>query len=283
MVHPLEAKPLKYSRDIRGTRPCLPVTMQNPMRVLVIGLSSLAGAVGCSGAPIGAGGRDSDAAILRSADDAGSTEQSGLDAGDDALCSNLGNNGSAQFYAIAGQYLTCSSDSDCTRIRVGGAGECADPCGNVLTNEAGASALPAAATMVCQAFVAHGCVVPSLGCLASTVLAICMSGTCEGWNASLSTTATSVVHGVCAPFEIQFITDESLTALAPHDIAFAMTTTNATLYSDSACTIPLTDGTVTLPAGANSVAFGFEPLDAGQSSFEGTGAGATIGMGFLAQ
>jgi hypothetical protein len=253
--------------------------MQNPMRVLVIGLGTLAGTVGCSGAPIGAGGRDSGAVI----DDAGSMVLPALDAGDDASCTNRGDTASAQFYAIAGQYLACSSDSDCTRIRVGGAGECADPCGNVLTTEAGASVLPAAATMVCQAFVANGCVVPSLGCPASNVLAICMSGTCEGWTASLSTTATTVVHGVCAPFEIQFITDESLTALAPHDIAFAMTTKNGTLYSDSACTIPLTGGTVTLPAGAHNVAFGFEPLDAGQSSFGGTGEGATIGMGFLAQ
>jgi len=253
------------------------------MRVLVIGLGSLAGTVGCSGALVGAGGTDGGAAILPSGDDAGSTAESGLEAGDDASCTNLQNTASTLFYAVADQYLTCSSDNDCTRFHAAGAGECVDPCGNVLTNEAGVSALSVAATIDCQAFVAQGCSVPLSQCLAYTTLTICISGTCGGWKPSLSTTAKTFVHGVCMPFEIQFVTDESQTALAPHDIAFAMTTENGTLYSDSGCTTPLTGGTVTLPAGANSVAFGFKPLDAGQWNVGGTGSGATIGEGSLAQ
>jgi hypothetical protein len=71
-------------------------------------------------------------------------------------------------------------------------------------------------------------------------------------------------------------------ARAPHDLAFGVTSVTGTLFSDAACTMPLTSGTVTLPAGANSVTFGFEPVAAGQSSFAGTGA-ANIGMGFSAQ
>jgi hypothetical protein len=261
---------------------------------MVVGLASLAGAAGCSGALVGAGGTDGGA----SGDDAGSTMESGLEASADAestvesgleasadasSCTDLENTASALFYALADQYLACSSDNDCTRIHAAGAGECADVCGNVVTNEAGASALPVAATTDCQAFVAQGCSPPALGCLAYTMLTICMSGTCEGWKPSLSTTATTFVHGVCMPFEIQFVTDESQTALAPHDIAFPMTTVNGTLYSDPECTMPLTGGTVTLPAGANSVAFGFEPLDAGQWSVEGTGLWGTIGLGSQAQ
>lgn len=63
-----------------------------------------------------------------------------------------------------------------------------------------------------------------------------------------------------------------------------MTAQNGTLYSDSFCTMALTSGTVTLPAGASSIGFGFVPLAAGQSGFQGMGPGSSpIGESFLAQ
>jgi hypothetical protein len=272
--------------------------MRNPTRIVVIALGPLAGTVACGGTLTEAGGNDGGAADVRSADaaapsaqsgldaggDAGFAMRSGLDAGDDASCTDLENTASEQFSATTQRYLACSSDSDCMRIRADGAGECVDPCGDVLTNEAGASALPLAATVDCQAFLARGCKVQVFSCLGFGNLTFCASGTCDVGSVSLSTMAPTLVHGACAAFDIQFITGESSTALAPHDFVFAMTTTNGTLYSDPTCTIPTTNGTVTLPAGAHDVAFGFEPLEAGQSRLDGVaGTGTPIGGYFEVQ
>jgi hypothetical protein len=96
------------------------------------------------------------------------------------------------------------------------------------------------------------------------------------------------VHGVCEPFEVDFTMKGSKTP-APHDIVFTMETpVNGTLYADAACTTPLTGTTITIPAGASSVAFGFEPLAPGMFSFGGTttpgsDGGALIGAGSIAQ
>jgi hypothetical protein len=104
----------------------------------------------------------------------------------------------------------------------------------------------------------------------------------------LKASATSYVHGVCAAFTIDFTTKFSATP-APHDIAFTMMTpVNGTLYADAACATPLTGGILTIPSGAPSVAFGFEPLAAGMFSFQGTASSGsdqspTIGMGTLAE
>ena len=144
--------------------------------------------------------------------------------------------------------------------------------------------LLAAANTLCESFAAEGCQVPFLGCPAVAPLNICAAGTCEGWGVSLSSSEAPFALGACALFEISFHTAESMTAVAPHDIVFALTAENGTLFADSACTTPLMGGSVTLPGGANSVAFGFVPLAAGQSGFSGSGSdNATIGIGFLAQ
>jgi hypothetical protein len=78
------------------------------------------------------------------------------------------------------------------------------------------------------------------------------------------------VHGVCAAFQIGFYTTGSI-AVAPHDLVFTLSARNGTLYADSACTTPMTGGSVTLPAGSKSVAFGFVPLTAGSFSLSGSG------------
>ena len=66
------------------------------------------------------------------------------------------------------------------------------------------------------------------------------------------------------------------------------TPSNGTLYADAACTTPLTGTTITIPAGASSVAFGFEPLEPGMFSFGGTPTpgsydGESISTGNIAQ
>jgi hypothetical protein len=161
----------------------------------------------------------------------------------------------------------------------------------MLTNDAGTAALPGVAATACQGYTAQGCETASLGCPfpgggnTPYPYDICASGTCTNWTPRLTSSGTPITHGVCAEFTIQYMTADSQTALAPRDIAFAMTTQNGTLYSDSACTTPATDATLTLAAGTNSVTFGFEPLAAGSSSLTGTASasGATIGIAFVAQ
>jgi hypothetical protein len=215
--------------------------------------------------------------------DAGDANQAG-DGRDAASCQDLLQAADIQFAALVQQNLACQSDDDCTRIAPTGQGQCAAICGDVLTDEAGAPTLLAAAGTLCESFVDAGCALPVLGCPAYATLNICVAGTCTGWGASLKWSEASFVHGVCAPFAIAFYTAESMTALAPHDLVFTLEATNGALYADPACTTALDGGSVTLPAGSNSVAFGFVPLAAGQSGFSGPGSdGANIGIDFLAQ
>ena len=221
--------------------------------------------------------------------DTGVVRDSGTlaDAGDEdsqVSCSELENEAAGQFGALAQQYLGCTTDDDCTRIAPQGAGQCVAPCGNVLTDEAGAATLQTAANAACGPFIAAGCKVPILGCPAQDELTICASGICEGWSAGLTWSATSFVHGVCASFVITYHSTQSATAVAPRDLAFALTAQNGSLYADSSCTTLLTSGSVTLPAGASQVSFGFVPLAAGQSGLSGVGPdNDQIGVSFDAQ
>ena len=221
--------------------------------------------------------------------DTGIVSDSGTlaDAGDEdgqVSCGQLENEAAGQFGALAQQYLGCTTDDDCTRIAPQGAGQCVAPCGNVLTDQAGAAALQAAANTACAPFVAAGCKVPILGCPAQDELDICANGICEGWSAELTWSATTFVHGVCASFVITYHSTQAGTPVAPHDLAFALTAQNGSLYADPACTTVLTSGTVTLAAGASQVSFGFVPLTAGQSGVSGVGPdGDQIGVSFSAQ
>ncbi len=209
------------------------------------------------------------------------------DAGDEdsqVSCSELENEAAGQFGALAQKYLGCKTDDDCTRIAPQGAGQCVAPCGNVLTDEAGAATLLTAANTACEPFIAAGCNVPLLGCPAQDELNICANGICEGWSAELTWSASSFVHDVCASFVITYHSTQSGTAMAPRDLAFALTAQNGSLYVDSACATLLTSGSVTLPAGASQVSFGFVPLAAGQSGLSGVGPdNAQIGVSFDAQ
>ena len=221
--------------------------------------------------------------------DTGAFRDSGTlaDAGDEdsqVSCSELENEAAGQFGALAQQYLGCKTDDDCTRIAPQGAGACVAPCGNVLTNEAGAAMLQTAANTACAPFVAAGCKVPILGCPAQDELDICASGVCEGWSAELTWSPSSFVHGVCTSFVITYHSTQSGTAVALHDLAFALTAQNGSLYADPACTSLLTGGSVTLAAGASQVSFGFVPLAAGQSGVSGVGPdNDQIGVSFDAQ
>ena len=238
-------------------------------RVTVLGVVAVAGFVACGGL---------------SGDEAGSSRDAG-DAGNGALCQNLANQAGAQFDPMLARYQTCAADSDCAVISVD---TCLGVCPQVRTNTAGAAALPAAATKVCQEFHGAGCQTLGAACPAEDTINICIAGSCAGWNATMEGTATTFVHGVCEPFEIDFTMKGSKTP-APRDIVFAMDTpVNGTLYADAACTTPLTGTTITIPAGASSVAFGFEPLEPGRFSFGGTttpgsDGGALIGTGSIAQ
>jgi hypothetical protein len=241
-------------------------------RLTVMGVVAVAGFVACGGSS-------------SSGDEAASSGDAG-NAGDAALCQNLANQASAQFDPMLARYQTCAADSDCVEIHVdtcvGG------PCPQVRTNTAGAAALPAAATMECREFHGAGCQTLAAQCAAEDTVSICDAGACAGWHAAMEGTATTFVHGVCEPFEIDFTMKGSKTP-APHDIVFTMgTPSNGTLYADAACTTPLTGTTITIPAGASSVAFGFEPLEPGMFSFGGTTTpgsydGESISTGNIAQ
>ena len=133
-------------------------------------------------------------------------------------------------------------------------------------------------------FVAAGCKVPVLGCPAQDPLNICASGICEGWSTDLTWSATPFVHGVCASFVITYHSTQSATAVAPRDLAFALTAQNGSLYADPACTTLLTSGSVTLQAGASQVSFGLVPLAAGQSGVSCVGPdNDQLGVSFEAQ
>ena len=221
--------------------------------------------------------------------DTGVVRDSGTlaDAGDEdsqVSCSELENEAAGQFGALAQQYLGCTTDDDCLRIAPQGAGQCVAPCGNVLTDEAGAAALQMAANTACEPFVAAGCKVPILGCPAGDTLNICANGICEGWSTGLTWSPTSFVHGVCTSFVITYRSTQSAMAVAPRDLAFELTAQNGSLYADSSCTTALTSGSVTLAAGASQVSFGFVPLAAGQSGVSGVGPdNDQIGVYFDAQ
>jgi hypothetical protein len=220
--------------------------------------------------------------------DTGVVRDSGTlpDAGDEdsqVSCSELENEAAGQFGALAQQYLGCTTDDDCTRIAPQGGGQCVAPCGNVLTDEAGVAMLLTAANTACEPFVAAGCKVPTFGCPAEDELNICASGVCEGWSTALTWSPPSFVHGVCATFVITYHSTQAA-AVAPHDLAFELTAQNGSLYADSSCTTLLTSGSVTLPAGASQVSFGFVPLAAGQSGVSGVGPdNDQLGVSFDAQ
>ena len=350
VAHPPAGTPWKLLREVDGTTRAFRARMLASARLPFPALLLLAGAIGCSSAPIGSSGRDTEAGVQASGDaapgaqaaaeggasgkpsgpgagdgsppsvsDAGGAQTAADPDGDDssapeddsgddggpsfpdgcvgdaagACCSTLANTASTQVYAAAVPYLACSSDSDCTRIAFSGAGACALLCGEMLTNEAGATALPGVAATACQGFTAQGCQTAWLGCPLTGggsgdtpyPYDICASGTCANWTTRLTSSDAPITHGVCAELAIQYIVAYSQTAVAPRDIDFAMTADNGTMYSDTACTTPLADATVTLPAGTSSVAFGFEPLAAGQAGLSGTASasGATIGLAFDVQ
>jgi hypothetical protein len=285
-------------------QPAARTVMQGHGAVSLVGLVGLF-SIHCSAAPTGSHPGDAGAGpTASSTGDSGGVTPGGDsaagaagDAGDpadafgpsrveqdaEALCEAIEDDAAAQFEVLVQQNLACTGDDDCTRALATG-GDCVAPCGHVLTNEAGAQTLGAAASSLCAPFVDAGCQLPGFGCPAVAPLNICAAGQCEGWAATLVANGGPFVHGVCASFEIEFSTAASRTALAPHDLAFALTPENGTLYADSTCATASTDGTVTLPGGANSVTFGFVPLATGPSGFSGSGPDeAIIGIEFSAQ
>jgi hypothetical protein len=252
--------------------------MQRGVAICILALSSVH-CGGVSARPIADdgssdGGRVGDSGTIADAGDADSQ----------VSCSELENEAAGQFEALAQQYLGCTTDDDCRRIAPQGAGQCVAPCGNVLTDEAGAATLLAAANTACGPFIAAGCKVPILGCPAGDELNICANGMCAGWSAGLTWSAASFVHGVCASFAITYDSTQSPPAVAPRDLVFALTAQDGSLYADPACATAMTGGSVTLPAGANQVSFGFVPRSAGQSGVSGVGPdSAMIGVSFDAQ
>jgi hypothetical protein len=77
-------------------------------------------------------------------------------------------------------------------------------------------------------------------------------------SVTLTVPSSPIGTGVCAALALTLSP-----SAAPHDLSFPVTASSGTLYADTACTTPLAAGTVTVPGGSQSIAFGFEAQAAG--------------------
>jgi hypothetical protein len=163
------------------------------------------------------------------------------------------------FSQILSRSLACNVDTDC--VQGAAADSCVAACGT-LTSESGASAVQSAANTLCEPFLAAGCKVPGLGCIVSGQI-ICAGGTCARYDFDLAPyPLPTFIHGLCTALQLNY--DPSAGSPdAPRDLVASMTASNGTLYSDPECATPLTTGSLTIPSGSSSVAFGFTPTAPG--------------------
>ncbi|HEX3769365.1 MAG TPA: hypothetical protein VHV30_00810 [Polyangiaceae bacterium] len=178
------------------------------------------------------------------------------------VCDDLTDAAAAQVGPIVAQHVACNQDSDCTTADSDPAGYCVAACGWVV-NTAGVAAAQSAFDQACQPFVAKGCPPPYASCPAQPVL--CAGGTCATYNYYFSPyPLPNFTHGVCTALQLNYAVSAG-SPNASHDLVVPVSTIGGggTLYSDAACTVPATGGSLTIPAGSSSVAFGFIPSAAG--------------------
>jgi hypothetical protein len=235
------------------------------MGVWAIAGVSLGGSIGCSGAPVGARPLANDA----SADG----PQVEADAGSDALCADLADAAWQRFDPIVQQNVACSEDTDCVSTPSDQAGWCVAPCG-WLSNDAGVAAVQSAANTACQPFLAQDCVAPASQCPVSGSI-ICAGGICARYDFYLGPDPLpTFTHGVCTALQLDYGPSAG-SPNAPRDLVDSITASNGTLYSDPQCTMPLTTGSLTIPSGSSSIAFGFTPTAPGNCLLE---LGTTYGL-----
>jgi hypothetical protein len=199
-----------------------------------------------------------------------SPADAGADAGDGSgamdastACDELEDAAVQQFNAIDEQNLGCSQDTDCVWTSFAQGGWCVANCG-ALTNEAGGASLQSAANRLCQSFLAQGCKPPESSCPYFGPF-ICAGGTCASYSFYPTPYPLPILtHGVCTALQLTYSPNGG-SAIAPHDLVVSMSASNATLYSDPACTMPLnlTTGSLTIRSGLPSVAFGITATASG--------------------
>jgi hypothetical protein len=226
--------------------------MQTPSKRRAAVVLSLGGLLACGGSTTGVSPQSDASAASR---DARSTAA-------ESSCAALQATAEAKIAPVVQQNLACSDDSNCASTIFGPRGECAGACGAV-TNKAGAATVQSAAGDLCEPFNAQGCPPPGVPCPFQPIL--CAGGTCANYSIYLSPDMPALTHGVCTALQLDY-TSYGGAPDAPHDLAVGMTPSNGTLYSDPACTTPLTTGSLTIPSGSSSVAFGFMPTSSGSVS-----------------
>ena len=178
---------------------------------------------------------------------------------DGGTCAALETAAEANLANAEKRLLACQEDSDCVWAFVNQSGYCSAPCGGLADN---AEAFLEAAATACATFNAQGCTPPEIGCPVGPP-AICAAGTCATYGLTITQSSTSLTHGQCGVLDANFYELSATDAGAPHDLAITISASDGTLYLDSACTTPLTTGTITIPSGSSSVAFGLIPQAAG--------------------
>jgi hypothetical protein len=191
-------------------------------------------------------------------------EPSDMDAS--SPCDDLAAAAASQFGPIVGQNVACGEDTDCVWTASDQGGDCVAVCG-WLSNEAGVGPVQSAANRLCQPFLAQGCTAPAVSCPYFGPF-ICAGGTCASYTFDLTPyPLPTITHGVCAALQLNF-SPSAGSPDAPHSLVVSMTASNGLLYSDTACTTPLTTGSLTIPAGSSGVAFGFTPSAPGNCLLE---------------
>jgi len=198
-----------------------------------------------------------------------------------AGCNQSCDTADSQFENVLRENLSCSVDDDCTTI----SGSCVAPCGTFVS-KAGAAAVQNAATSLCKQY---NCPEQAISCPASDPL-VCAKGTCATYSIYAETYAATVQRGVCVALQLDFAINGTA-AEAPHDMAVPVSVNGGTVYADAACKTPVTtdatpapNATLTIPAGATSLAFGFLAADSGPCSIDvGSGGFGSADYTFTAQ
>jgi hypothetical protein len=191
------------------------------------------------------------------------TEQSDVDAS--ATCGEIEDAAQQQFGPIVQQNVACSEDTDCVWTPSDQGGWCVAPCG-WLSNQAGVAAVQSAANILCEPFLAHGCLPPFLGCPYFGTF-ICAGGTCASYHFWLTPYPLTLMHGVCTALQLNYGASAG-SPNAPRNLVVSITASDGTLYSDAECTTLLTTGSLTIPSGSSSVAFGFTATAPGSCSLD---------------
>jgi hypothetical protein len=198
-----------------------------------------------------------------------------------AGCNQSCDTAQTQFDNILRNNLSCSVDDDCTTI----SSSCVAPCGT-FASKAGASTVQNAATSLCKQY---NCPEQAISCPASDPL-VCAKGTCATYSVYAETYAATVKQGVCIALQLDFAINGTA-ADAPHDMAVPVSVNGGTVYADTACKTPVIsdatpaeNATMSVPAGAKSIVFGFSATAPGPCSIDvGSGGFGSADYSFTAE